>query len=186
MEGTNKATLRERARPLFLFVASLFLIWHTVAIIFVGPGPDSYLLTKVKPLFTPYLKLFQLNNYWGFYTAPDDYGKLLSYEIVTGSDTKKHFELTKGLRRSDPVYFRYTASFANFLWGTEQADKLLQGFALHLCAAHSDLAPQSLSFLVDNQTKLSRENYVHGARPLDADRLSREIIGPISCKSEPV
>ena len=59
-------SLRER---LTYTAMSVFVAWHTAAMLF-APAPDnSVIAIALRPVFQPYLSLFRLDNTWDF-SAP--------------------------------------------------------------------------------------------------------------------
>ena len=56
-----------------------------------------------------------------------------------------------------------------------------QSVAAFLCRRHAALDPVTVTFSVHRQIPITPEAYVAGRRPLDADLVETETLGPVSC-----
>lgn len=64
---------------------SLFVAWHTLAML-VAPAPESSeIVQKLRPLLQPYLTLFFLDNNWGFYAPGIGPGREFRYVVKDGT-----------------------------------------------------------------------------------------------------
>ena len=60
---------------------SVFVGWHTLALV-VAPAPDSSAIAQsFRRLFHPYLTLFSLDNKWDFYAPDVGKGRQFRYDI---------------------------------------------------------------------------------------------------------
>ena len=70
--------LRER---LTYTAMSVFLAWHTVAMV-LAPAPDnSVIAIALRPLFQPYLSLLRQDNRWDFFAPTVETGTELRYTL---------------------------------------------------------------------------------------------------------
>jgi hypothetical protein len=81
---------------------SLFLGWHTLAIV-IAPAPGrSATAQSMRVLLQPYLTLFDLDNKWDFYAPNVDRGRQLRYVIEDAAGTSHSFVPTKDLNWFHP------------------------------------------------------------------------------------
>lgn len=169
-------------RPVPYVLASLFLIWHTLALV-IGPAPGSELMSKIYPAFVPYLNGFNLNNQWGFF-APDPHaGSLLRYGLETRDGERQVFHLTENLGREDADFLRYTSLYLTLI---RQPQSYMKAAAKYLCRRHRALKPLAIQFFAGHQLRIGPEQFVAGSRPLQDDYMSVEYFEPIACAADTV
>ena len=176
---TNANQIKRTAFDFRFLAASIFLTYHTLAIC-LAPAPDSYLRRKVAPFFEPYLKIFHLNNNWGYF-APDPASGILMRYRIEDEDGKMHvFKLTENLKRSDPDFMRMTSLF-NKMPGMSPA--YLQGIASYLCGRNSAIKPVRLQFMEGHQVRLSPWAWFRGKRPMDDEYMRLKLREWRMCKA---
>lgn len=160
-------TRRYRRRVGYV-VGSVFLLWHTTAIL-LGPWPASYWRAQVYAPFQNYLTLFFGENMWAFFAPGAIFGQLVRYEVETPSGSFSG-DLTRNLPHRDPNYFRMTA-----MWDKASSNYAgyERSYARHLCAALAHLQPTKLRFVGFSLKSLPPRLYLEGRRPLDDDMLKR-------------
>lgn len=164
-------------RPVPYVLASLFLVWHTLALV-IGPAPGSDLMSRIYPVFVPYLDGFNLNNQWGFF-APDPHaGSLLRYGLETTGGERRALHLTEDLSRGDAGFLRYSSLYLTL---ARQREPFLQAASNYLCRRHEAEQPLAIQFFAGHQLRLGPEQYRAGARPLQDEYVSVEYFEPIAC-----
>ena len=164
-------------RSLIVVIASLFIIWQSLAII-IGPSPGSYVMGKVYPIFKPYLVALHLNNEWGFFAPDPARGTLLRYVVTDPKNTQHVFKLTENLKRSDHGFLRYTSQYLTI---GRNNQNFISSATQYLCRRHQSLKPVQLQFFMGHQQTISPDEYVAGHRPLDDDFISIEYLTPMTC-----
>ena len=174
------AKLAEKKPMMLATLASAFILWHSLGIIFVGPGPDSDLYRILRPWYEPYLRFFHLDNNWGFYAPNPIHGTFLRY-VVRFPDGSREFELSEKFQKHDPAYFRHTLLLKNLRWDSSQTTVYRQSIAQFLCTQHE--GARQITLVAYDQTKFTAEDFISGQHPLDPKRLERKTLGnPINCQ----
>src|SRR5215813_5609252 len=139
----NAATVRKR---LTYAAMSVFLAWHTVALI-VAPAPlSSMIAQRLRVPLQPYLSLFRLDNPWNFF-APYSGSMNMSqfrYVIEDRAGQKRVFMPEREFSGFSPSYFWFRG------WYTEIADHpddYADIAAALYCKKHAMLNPVSVTLL---------------------------------------
>lgn len=165
-------------RPVLYLLASLFLVWHTLALV-IGPAPGSSLMGHIYPAFVPWLNSLNLNNQWGFF-APDPHaGSLPRYIVESADGGEQVVRLSETLQRSDAGFLRYSSLYLSL---ARQREPYLQAAAQYLCRQHRAQVPIAIHFFVGHQLRVGPEQYREGARPLQDDYMTVEYFEPIACE----
>lgn len=173
----QKKTFKNR----FLYlIASIFIVWHSLAII-IGPAPGSYLMSKVYPIFKPYLIAFHINNEWGFFAPDPAKGSLLRYIIVDDKNQEHVFKLTENLRRNGHGFLRYTSLYLTIARNNEN---FVVSAANYLCAKHNDINSKQIQFFMGHQQAITPDEFIAGHRPLDDKYMSVEYLPSLSCNNK--
>lgn len=161
-------------------VASLFIVWQSLAII-IGPAPGSYLMSKVYPIFKPYLVALHLNNEWGFFAPDPAKGSLLRYIVTDGTNTQHIFKLTEKLKRSDHGFLRYTSLYLTI---GRKNEEYVDSATHYLCHLHKNLNPQKIQFFIGHQQSITPKQFLAGNRPLDDNHMEVEYLPPLLCEKK--
>ena len=161
-------------------IGSVFIVWHTLAIVFVAPWPfNNRVQDFLAPFFLPYTNSLRLDETWQFYGPDPGLGTVLRYGVTSAETQKYHrVNLTEDLDRSDPAFYRYTTVFIYTVDYPAFRTSLLE----YLCRKHADLAPATVHLETFRQRPLTREAYLRGDRPLDAAYLRRSDVARVSCR----
>lgn len=175
----NLATIKRRIGYL---VASVFVIWHTTAIVFVGPWPFENKFWRVlAPYFSTYIYSLQLGADWKFYAPDVALGSVLRYVVTSAENGRRYqFNLTEALRRSGPSYYRYTTTYLYVI----DYPAFKTDFLKYLCKKHLDLSPATVDLDIFLQRRLGPEDYLRGDRPLDANYLRGRDVATFSCRPQ--
>ncbi|MGH1439072.1 MAG: hypothetical protein ACRBBR_03080 [Cellvibrionaceae bacterium] len=171
--------LKKRYWQAFLSIlASIFIVWHALAII-IGPAPGSYLMSKVYPIFKPYLVALHLNNEWGFFAPDPAKGTLLRYSVTDENGVEHVFKLTENLRRRDHTFLRYTSLYLTIGRNNEA---FVASAKNYLCRQHADLNPRQLQFFMGHQLSITPDEIIEGHRALDDQHMQIEYLNAIDCE----
>jgi hypothetical protein len=163
--------------PLLYALASIFLIWHLLAI-FIGPAPGSYTMGKIYPKFVPYLNSFNLNNEWGFF-APDPHSGSLARYIVEDKQGKQFvFKLNEAEHRNDPAFLRRSSFYLTMI---RKRQPYLTAGLEHLCQRHAEMKPAGVQLFVGHQIIVSHDDYLKGGRPLQDNFINLEYFEALKC-----
>jgi len=177
----HSSLLKKKYWQVFLSIlASIFIVWHAFAII-IGPAPGSYVMSKVYPIFKPYLVALHLNNEWGFFAPDPAKGTLLRYSVTDSNGVEHVFKLTENLRRRDHTFLRYTSLY---LTVGRNNEAFVLSAKDYLCRQHADLNPQQLQFFMGHQLSITPDEIIEGHRALDDQHMQIEYLNAINCEPE--
>lgn len=175
----------KRARAAGFFLLSLFIIWHSVGIVIVGPFDKSYMRDGLMKVYQTYLATFHLNQSWPFYAPNPVLGSILNYQTVSSTGDIKTYPLTQAREKFDHAYFRYTNFYAYLFSNPKYSRK--KGYdksvARYLCSQHRGEDVVSINFILMNQKRFTRDDYLAGKRPLDDEFLNETKFGPYLCNT---
>lgn len=173
---------RVHTRNIGLGILSIFIVWHALAIVFVGPFSYSHLRSSLMTYFHGYLTFFRLDHSWPFYAPNVFRGSILKYETTSQSGETKIYPLTQAKKKFNHAYFRYT-NFYSYLFSDLEYTKK-RGYdkevVRYLCSRHDENITQ-INFILLLQKPFSHVDYQNGKRPLDKEYLEKSVIGPYSC-----
>ena len=90
---------------------SVFLAWHTMAMV-IAPAPDVSAAVKAARVpFQPYLTLFRLDNLWDFFAPDVGRGAQFRYIIEDKSGNHHPFKPTEDLNWFHPTFFWFWSWF---------------------------------------------------------------------------
>ena len=159
-------------------VMSLFLGWHTLAIV-VAPAPgSSATVQSLRVLLQPYLTLFGLDNKWDFYAPSVARGRQLRYVIEDAAGTSHTFVPAKDLNWFHPSYWWVGA------WHDAIADypETFGDYAVVLlCRKHASLHPISITLLSIQENDFSKTDHLSGKHPMDAEFVTETTLKSDKC-----
>jgi hypothetical protein len=171
------------SQKILFVLTSMFLIWHTLALV-IGPSPQSHLRDNLFGYFQPYLSLFRLNNAWAFYAPEPELGSVVNYKVIGEDGDAQEFDVYNDqLDRWSASYFRFNAFFNNIYWQSEVYRRYRNSYIQYLCRRHAALNPESIVLVRINQTRLTHEDYLKGARPLDPEFIEVHTSQPVRCQA---
>lgn len=160
---------------------SVFVGWHTVAMV-VAPAPDeSGLVNSVRAFFQPYLALFRLNNHWDFF-APNISGNSIFRYVVKDSTGVGH-TFTPISKWS---WFHPSSIWFHDWYDTvlEEPDSYAETFAKYLCEEHADLKPVSVVLQDVKEQEFWPEDLLNGKRPTDPEFVEVTPVKSFKCPGQ--
>jgi len=163
---------------------SLFVAWHTIAMV-AAPAPGtSDLITGLRTVFNPYLHVFRLDNEWNFF-APDINeegldapGVSLRYVIKDAAGNLHRFDPDTGLNwfRPSSIWFRtwYLALLDN-------PEDFGEAFATLFCHEHAELHPVTITFFEVAQQKYGPLDRLSGKQRMDPEFVKVVPVKSLEC-----
>jgi hypothetical protein len=168
-QGTpvSAAMIIKRWRERLMYAAaSVFLAWHTLALV-IAPAPSSSLLIgTLRDLMQPYLTLLRLDNDWGFFGPNVLPGSEFQY-VVEDADRKTHdYSPSDELSWFHPSMYWFRSWYGSII---SFPDLYADAAISYFCRKHADLHPVSVTLLDYRGTGFTREDYLAGKRPMDPE-----------------
>jgi hypothetical protein len=162
-------------------VMSVFVGWHTLAVV-VAPAPDdSVTVQSLRLLLHPYLTFVRLDNPWDFYAPIVGSGHQLRYVIEDTAGKRHTFVPTEELSWFHPSYWWFRAWYDAIL----EAPEIYGDFVVALlCRKHASLHPISITLLKIEQEHFSRTDHLSGKHPLNSEFVTENTLGRITCPDE--
>lgn len=169
---------RQWRERLIYTAMSVFVAWHTLAIV-VAPAPDgSAIAQALRPMLHPYLTLFYLDSKWGFYAPGVDRGRQFRYVIEDAAGKRHTFEPIDELSWFHPAYWWFSAWYVAIM----DTPEIHGDFAAALfCRKHASLHPISITLLGIQQEDFSREDLLSGKHPMDSDFITVNTLTTVEC-----
>lgn len=175
MRGLSSAS-RWRERLVYAAM-SLLVAWHTLAMV-VAVSPDSVITRAAFALVRPYVTLFNLDNYWGFF-APDVGASYQFRYVVEDAAGQQHvFIPTDKLSRFDP----------NDIWMRDRYRDVMSSVEMYgdvtvaeLCREHAALRPVAIALLEAEGKEFGPENRRLGKTPFDPEFVNVRTLKTIRC-----
>jgi hypothetical protein len=159
---------------------SVFVAWHTAAMLF-APAPDnSVIAIALRPVFQPYLSLFRLDNTWDFFAPSVENGAELRYVIEDAAGARHRFAPTRELSWYHPTYFWYRSWYYGVM---DEADTYAEGAAEFFCRKHAALRPVSITFFEYQQGNFAPEDHLAGKLPTDDEFVTVKTVKRVPCPS---
>jgi hypothetical protein len=157
---------------------SLFVAWHTFALIIAPVPHDSMIAQQLRPLLHPYLTFFSLDSNWDFYAPEVAHGRQFSYDIEDASGNHHSFVPTDELSWFHPNYWWFRGWYDAVMDNPETyADR----FAASLCRKHAALHPISIDLIMLEVGDFSPEDYLSGKHPLDSKFVTETTVKHVIC-----
>jgi hypothetical protein len=163
-------------------VMSLFVAWHTLALV-LAPAPISVTSLQLRVLLKPYLSLLRLDNPWNFF-APY-FGSMqmsrFGYTIEDKDGKSVHFYPEEEFGWFSPSYFWFRG------WYNEIIDKPedYAGLAGAMyCRKHAALQPVSVTLLDIQEKVFSQDDFLAGKQRWDPEFLTVNTIKRVTCPAE--
>jgi hypothetical protein len=145
---------------------SVFVAWHTLAIV-VSPAPDgSAMAQSLRNLLHPYMAVLRLDNRWDFYAPEVGKGRQFRYDIEDASAHRYSFVPTDELSWYHPDYWWFRAWYDAIM---DYPETYADHFAALLCRKHAALHPTSIDLLMLQVGEFSADDHLSGKRPLDSE-----------------
>lgn len=176
----------DRMRKIGLGLMSVFIVWHMIAMMVVGPFHESKIRATLYPVFKEYLWLVKLDGPWSFYAPNVAYGTIFRYETVSSSGERKTYPLTEAKKKYEHGYVRNINFYLYFFFNPKYTKE--QGYdtsvARYLCAQHVGSDVKEIIFKRYVQKRFTPQDYLAGKKPLDPEFLKHTAYGPYPCPQE--
>ena len=176
----NSNAWRER---LTYIVMSMFVVWHSLAII-VAPAPgNSVTVRDLRVLLQPYLTLLRLDNTWNFF-AP-----------TVGSMSMSQFRYVIEDKTGEKQTFMPEAEFgglnASYLWFkawynaiTDNPEDYADIAATLYCRKHASRHPVSITLLEIQENDFKQTDFLAGKQRWDPEFVTVNTIKYVKCPAE--
>jgi hypothetical protein len=158
---------------------SVFVAWHTLAMV-VAPAPDtSVMVQSIRPLLQPYLTLLYLDHDWSFYAPDIHQAEQFRYVVTDGAAQRHTFVPTDELSWFRPAYWWFWQWYVAI---KSSPDVYGEFAAAWLCRKHASLQPVSITLLGVDEQVLSRADYLSGKQPDDPDFVTVNTLTTAACR----
>jgi hypothetical protein len=168
---------------LVYLIMSLFVAWHTVAMVLAPFQAQGTSATPPSFRFfvQAYLTFFRLENTWAFF-APVGRSHQFRYVIEDNEGNEHIFAPVKEFRWFDPHYGWFERKY----WGLMIYPQLFSDYFVNvLCRNHAWLNPESITLQEVLEEEFRPEDHLNGYRPLDPEFSSVTQVKYAACPSEP-
>jgi len=165
-----------RGRLIYLAM-SLFVGWHTMAMILAPAPDDSPTIESLRFLFQPYLSFFKLQNTWGFF---DNIPRSHQFRyVIKDAGGKQHtFVPIEDFKWFHPRYNWFNITY----WAVMESPELYgKYFALSSCREHAALKPASVELLLIQEEDFRPADMLQGHRPLDPEFTTVNTLMRVDC-----
>jgi hypothetical protein len=165
-------------KRLLYTVMSLFVAWHSLALI-IPPLPDnSDSIQFLRSILNPYLTLFRLDNGWAFFAPDVGKGQQLHY-IVEDAARKDHKIVPYGDRGPfDPAAIWYRIWYDVVI---DMPDDYAQGAGDIFCRKHADMNPVAITLLRVDEQEFTPADHLAGKHPLDPEFVQVSTVKRVAC-----
>jgi hypothetical protein len=160
---------------------SVFVCWHTLAIVVAPASDSSVTVQSLRLLLQPYLTLFALDHKddsWRFFAPEVNKPTLLRYLVKDASGKNHMFVPTAELNWLHPAYIWFRDLYGTIL---ESPDDYGDTFASVFCREHASLRPVSIAILKIEQGEFQPEDHLNGKHPLDAEFVTVSTVKRVRC-----
>jgi hypothetical protein len=157
---------------------SVFVAWHTLAIV-IAPAPDvSEAIKSLRIPFQPYLSFFKLDNQWDFFAPNVGFGSQFRYIVEDGNGNHHPFVPDRELNWFHPSFFWFRSWFDGILFVPEfYADAAGEFF----CRKYASLHPVAVILLEAEQGNFTPADQLAGKRPLDQEFVTVTTVKKVPC-----
>jgi hypothetical protein len=167
------------AKRLLYALMSLFVAWHTFAIV-VAPAPrESESTQSLQALVYPYIHLLTLGDRWDFYAPSVDRGHQLRYSVRAAGGKTYDFVPYEELNWHHPAYWWFRAWYDAVLDSPQDYGDNIGAF---LCQKHSALKPLGVTLFKAEELAFTQADYLAGKRPLDSEFVTVTMLRRVRCK----
>jgi len=176
----------KRNRSVGLSLMSVFIIWHLIAMLVVGPSHQSNLRSSLIGIYEEYLWFLKLDGPWSFYAPNVPYGILFRYETVSSTGEVKTYPLTEAKNKLDHGYVRNINFYLYFFFNS--VDTKQRGYdksvARYLCDKHAGTDVKEIVFRRYLQKRFTPKDYLQGKDPYSRAFLRHTVHGPYPCSQD--
>jgi hypothetical protein len=157
---------------------SVFLAWHTAAMV-IAPVPEhSELVRTLRVPFHPYVAFFRLDNMWDFFAPNVGSPSELRYIVEDTRGNHHTFVPAKDLNWFHP-YFFWSNSWYNAIMDTPESYADTAGEIF--CHKHAALRPVSIIFLEANSDDFTPQDELAGKHPMDPEFVTVSTVKRVAC-----
>ena len=171
-------------KRLIYTVMSVFVVWHTLAIVVAPASANSVLAQGLRVLLQPYLTLFRLDNTWDFFAPSVDSlstSRQLLYVIEDKTGKKHFFKPEAEFSQLEPRYFWFRAwHFAVIDDPADYADIAADLY----CRKHAALHPVAITLLAAYEKEFTRTDFLAGKGRWDPEFVTVHTIKNVKCHAE--
>jgi hypothetical protein len=158
--------------------ASVFVVWHTLAMI-VAPAPESALKRALVKIMHPYLTLLGFPETWGFYTPAIAPGERLQYIVENSAGNERAFTPTEELFSwFAPRYWWITWWHQTIM---DSPERYAEFYAKLLCKEHAVLDPVSITLIQLEQKEFLPSDHLTGKDPTSPEFMTPNVLKHIRC-----
>jgi hypothetical protein len=171
-------TSKQLGERLTYVAMSVFVAWHTLAIV-VPPGPDnSVVVQSLRGLLHPYITLFRLDHKWDFYAPNVGRGHQFRYVVEDAAGTRHAFVPTDELSWHHPHYWWFRAWYGSIIGSPDDYGETV---AAALCRKHASLKPTTIDLLKLEELEFSPADHLRGKHPLDSEFVVVSTVKQVKC-----
>ena len=159
---------------------SLFIVWHTIALV-VAPAPKSFVTQSLRVVLQPYLTLFWLDNSWDFFAPDIGKGYKFRYVIEDSAGKSYAFVPIDEISWYHPMYRRIVYWFNAII---EDPDTYADRAAALFCRKHASLRPVSISLIQVQELEFTPEDYLSGKLPSDPEFVTETTLKHEICSDK--
>ncbi len=157
---------------------SVFVAWHTLAMV-VAPAPGtSDLIKGLRSVLDPYLHVFRLDNDWSFFAPDVASGIVLRYVIKDDAGTLHRFDPDAGLNWLHPSAIWFRGWYLALL---ENPDDFGEEFAALFCRQHAELHPVAITLFAAEQKHYGPLDRLRGKQALDPEFVNVATVKSFEC-----
>jgi len=171
---------RER---LTYIVMSVFVVWHSLAIV-IGLAPESSVTVQgLRVLLRPYLTLLRLDNAWDFFSPTVSSMRMSQFRYVIEDEAgnKLTFMPDAEFGAFNPAYFWFRDWHDAIIDDPEDYADIA---AALYCRRHASQHPVSITLLEIKGEDFTRADFLAGKRRWDAEFVTVNTIWHAQCPAE--
>jgi len=154
---------------------SIFVAWHTLAMVVAPASGNSALAQSLRVLLDPYLTLFELDHTWRFFSPDIARGDQLRY-VITDASGRRHTFVP-----SEKWNWFSTALLGWDQTVLDEPETYAAPFAAVFCREHAALRPVSVTFLQVKEKAFTPEDHLNGGHPLGPGFTTVHAVRKIRC-----
>jgi hypothetical protein len=158
---------------------SLLVVWHTLAMV-VAVSPESVITRAARALVYPYVTLFNLDNYWGFF-ANVGASYQFRYVVEDAAGQQHMFIPTNKLSRFNPNSIWLRDRYRDVM---DSVDAYGVATVAELCREHAALRPVAITLLKVEGKEFGPKDRRLGKSPLDPEFVTVDTLRTIRCPAQ--
>ncbi len=164
-------------------VMSLFVAWHSLAII-VAPAPETSVTVQgLRVLLQPYLTLLRLDSAWNFFSPTVDSMRMSQFRYVIEDKAGEKLTFTPEAEFSglNPNYFWFRAWYGAII---DNPGDYADIAATLFCRKHASLDPVSITLLEIQEKDFTQTDFLAGKQRWDPEFVTVNTIKQVKCSTE--